>query len=65
MNGTASGFQAQDITVVLLEHTYVPTGVPIERSIFNHTIDEDTRDYLREKAMVERMTARRLFADEY
>jgi hypothetical protein len=64
MNGITSGFQAQDITIVLYEHPYVPSSVPLERVIFNNRIDEATREYLREKAMVERMHARRLFCDE-
>jgi hypothetical protein len=53
----------QTITVTLLEDGWIQT--PLERRLMaENRLDEETREYLREKSLVESMTARRLFAHD-
>jgi hypothetical protein len=61
MNGSTSGFQPE-ITVTLLEGGWIQPHE--QRMMYDANVDEETREYLREKALVERMTARRLFLAE-
>lgn len=61
MSVTISGSE-ETLNVTMLAGGWIQPR--IEQMIFDESIDEDERAYLREKAMVERMTARRLFVDD-
>ncbi len=61
MNGETNSFPVQ-VSVTLLEEKW--DKLVADQLIHQAPVDQAERDYLREKAVNENMTARRLFADD-